>query len=114
MYQTSLPLHSQFDIARLKLHLQEHPEQAQEIAMAQFTYHLELLEETRKLEKKLQSASDPSFPRLSNTRLQNEYDDLRKEYQKILNSHSRLDRENHKLKQFLSFLLMIIPIFLIL
>ena len=53
MHQTYLPLHAQFDIARLKLHLQEHPEQAQQIAIEQFTYYLEALEENRKLEQKL-------------------------------------------------------------
>ena len=99
MYKTSLPLHSQFDLARLKLHLQEHPEQASQIAIDQFTYHLELLEETRKLEKKLQSASEPSFPRLSNTRLQNKYDDLLQEHKKLLNAYARVNQENHQLKQ---------------
>ncbi len=114
MYQTSLPLHAQFDIARLKLHLKEHPEQAQQIAIEQFTYYLEALEENRKLEKKLQSPSFPSFPKLSNTKIQKEYDDLRQEHKKLLSSYGRLYRENHKLKQLSSFLLMIIPIFLIL
>ena len=98
MYKTSLPLHSQFDLARLKLHLQEHPEQASQIAIAQFTYHLELLEETRKLEKKLESASEPSFPRLSNTRLQNKYDDLLQEHKKLLNAYAHVIQENHHLK----------------
>ncbi len=99
MYQTSLPLHSQFDLARLKLHLQEHPEQAQQIAIDQFTYHLELLEETRKLEKKIQSVSLPSFPRLSNSRLQNEYDNLRQEHKKLLGSYAHIIQENQDLKQ---------------
>ena len=99
MYQTSLPLHAQFDIARLKLHLQKHPEQAQQIAIDQFTYHLEAVEENRKLEKKLQSPSLPFFSRLSNTRLQNEYDDLRQEYTKLLNAYARLDQEHQKLQQ---------------
>ena len=99
MYQTSLPLHSQFDLARLKLHLQEHPEQAQQIAIDQFTYHLELLEETRKLDKKLQSASELSFPRLSKTTLQKEYENLRQEYTKLLNAYARVNEENHQLKQ---------------
>ena len=98
MYQTSLPLHSQFDLARLKLHLQEHPEQASQIAIAQFTYHLELLEENRKLEKKLESASEPSFPRLSKTRLQKEYENLRQEHKKLLNAYARVNEENHQLK----------------
>lgn len=97
MQQASLPLHAQFDIARLKLHLKEHPEQAQQIAIEQFTYHLELLEENRKLEQELQSPSLPSFPKSSNTSLQNEYDDLREEYTKLLNAYARVTQENHNL-----------------
>ncbi len=98
MQQTSLPLHAQFDITRLKLHLQQHPEQAQQIAIDQFTYHLELLEENRKLEQKLQSPSLPSFSsQLSNTKLQNEYNDLKAEYKKLSNSYARLRRKNQNL-----------------
>ncbi|MGK7893721.1 MAG: hypothetical protein AB4372_08870 [Xenococcus sp. (in: cyanobacteria)] len=98
MYQTSLPLHAQFDIARLKLHLKEHPEQAQQIALDQFTYHLELLEENQKLEQKLQSPSLPSFSsQLSNTKLQNEYNDLKAEYKKLSNSYAHLRRKNQNL-----------------
>ncbi len=97
MYQTSLPLHAEFDITRLKLHLQEHPEQAQQIAIDQFTFYLEALEENRQLEQKLQSPSLPSFSQISNTRLQNEYDDLRQEYKKLLNAYTRLRQENKNL-----------------
>ena len=99
MNNTSLPLHAQFDIARLKLHLQEHPEQAQQIAIDQFIYHLELLEENRKLEKKQQSPSLPSFTTLSHARLQTEYDDLRQKYIKLLNSYARLHQENQDLME---------------
>ncbi len=97
MYQTSLPLHAEFDITRLKLHLQEHPEQAQQIAIDQFTYYLEALEENHKLEQKLQSPSFPSFSQISNTRLQNEYNDLKAEYKKLSNSYARLRRKNQNL-----------------
>ncbi|MGK7893115.1 MAG: hypothetical protein AB4372_05650 [Xenococcus sp. (in: cyanobacteria)] len=102
MYQTSLPLHAEFDITRLKLHLQEHPEQAQQIAIEQFTYYLEALEENRKLEQKLQSPSLSSCSQISNTRLQNEYDDLRQEYKKILNAYTRLRRENQNLMELIN------------
>ena len=100
MCQTSLPLHAQFDIARLKLHLKNHPEQAQQIAIDQFTYYLEALEENRKLEQKLRSPSLPSFSsQLSNTRIQNEYDDLREEHKKLLNAYARLRQENQNLME---------------
>ncbi len=99
MSQTSLPLHPQFDLARLKLHLQEHPEQAEQIAIAQFTYYLEALEENRKLEKKLQSSCLPSFSRLSNTRVQKEYDDLLQEHKKLLSSYARLRQKNQNLRE---------------
>ena len=98
MCQTSLPLHAQFDIARLKLHLKNHPEQAQQIAVDQFTYYLEALEENRKLEQKLQSPSLVSFE-VSNTKIQNEYDDLREEHKKLLNAYARLRQENQNLME---------------
>ncbi|MDJ0679933.1 MAG: hypothetical protein QNJ18_08745 [Xenococcaceae cyanobacterium MO_167.B52] len=96
MCQTSLPLHAQFDIARLKLHLKNNPEQAQQIAVDQFTYYLEALEENRKLEQKLQSPSLVSFE-VSNTKIQNEYDDLREEHKKLLNAYARLQQKNQNL-----------------
>ncbi|MDJ0650460.1 MAG: hypothetical protein QNJ60_17335 [Xenococcaceae cyanobacterium MO_188.B19] len=99
MYHTSLPLHAEFDIVRLKLHLEEHPEQAQQIAIDQFTYHLEVLEENHKLEQKLQSISLPSLPQLNNIKLQNEYNDLLEQYTKLLNSYGRVTQENQKLRE---------------
>ena len=104
MYHTPLPLHAQFDIARLKLHLKEHPEQAQQIAIDQFTYHLEVLEENHKLEQKLQSLSLPSLPQLSNIRLQNEYNDLLQEYTKLLNSYACITEENQQLRETIKYL----------
>ncbi len=62
MDETSLPLHAQFDIARLKLHLKEHPEQAEHIAIQQFTYHLELLEENQKLMELIDSLTNENSP----------------------------------------------------
>ncbi len=47
MFQTSLALHAQFDIVRFKLYLQQHPPQAQQIAINQFTYYLEALAENQ-------------------------------------------------------------------
>lgn len=99
MYHTPLPLHAQFDIVRLKLHLKEHPEQAQQIAIDQFTYHLEVLEENHKLEQKLQSIPLPSLPELSNIKLQNEYNDLLEQYAKIRNSYAHVTQENQKLRE---------------
>ncbi len=74
-----LPLHNQFDIIKLKLHLHKYPEQAKPIAIQQFTYHLEMLAENERLEaenQKLKSVSLPPFGTPSHGQLQNQYDEL--------------------------------------
>ncbi len=91
-----LTLEHQFEIERCKVYLQEHPEKAQKIAIAQLTCHLELVEECQRLKAentRLKSISLPPFGTPSQGRLQAEYDDLRSEYLKVLkeNAHLRQD-----------------------
>ena len=100
----TLPLHNQFDIIKLKLHLHKYPEQAKPIAIQQFTYHLEMLAETERLEaeiKKLKSVSLPPFGTPSHGKLQSQYDDLLKCYTELLTKFRNLTEENKALYQLL-------------
>ena len=100
----NLPLHNQFDLIKLKLHLHKHPEQAKSIAIAQFTYHLEMLAENEKLEaenQKLKSVSLPPFGTPSHGQLQKQYDELLECYTELLSKFLNLTEENQALYQLL-------------
>ena len=99
-----LPLHNQFDIIKLKLHLHKYPEQAKSIAIQQFTYHLEMLAENERLEaeiKQLKSVSLPPFGTPSHGQLQREYDELLECYKDLLQKFLNLGEENKALYELL-------------
>ncbi len=99
-----LPLHNQFDIIKLKLLLHKHPSQAKDIAIAQFTYHLEMLAENERLEaenKKLKSVSLPPFGTHSHGQLQSQYDELLECYKDLLQKFLNLGEENKALYELL-------------
>ena len=119
----TLPLHNQFDIIKLKLHLHKYPEQAKTIAIQQFTYHLEMLAENEKLEaenKKLKSVSlpptdlefnsrsqagahsAPPFGTPSHGQLQKQYDELLECYSELLTKLRNLAEENKALYKLLT------------
>ncbi len=57
MNNSSLPLESQLEVERLKVHLKKYPEPARELAILHFEDYLELVWEYKKLEKQKQSTS---------------------------------------------------------
>ncbi len=92
-----LTLEHQFEIERCKIYLQENPEKAQKIAIAQLTFHLELVEECQRLKAENTSLKSLSlFPvqTPSHGWLQAEYDDLRSEYLKVLKENAHLRQDN--------------------
>ena len=77
MNNIPLSLEAQFDLALLKLHLREYPEQAEEIALKQFQFHLEASAKCQ--------------------RLQTKYDRLRTEQSEILQQNVHLRQAKHNL-----------------
>ena len=97
-----LSLEHQFEIERCKIYLQENPGKAKQIAIAQLTFHLELVEECQRLKAENTSLKSISlFPAQtpSHGRLQAEYDDLRSEYLKVLKENAHLHQDNKDLMQ---------------
>ncbi len=97
MNNEPLSLESQFEVKRLKLHLQKYPSQSIELAIAHFEDYLQLVQEYKKLEQQKKSPSLPPIPSPSYQRLQAEYDDLLQEYKKLLMTLARLQQENQDL-----------------
>ena len=104
MNNIPLSLEAQFDLALLKLHLREHPEQAEEIALKQFQFHLEasascqrFKAENQQLKAQLQSPSLPPFLTPSHRRLQTKYDRLRTEQIEVLQENVHLRQVKHNL-----------------
>ena len=97
MNDLPLSLEAQFELARLKLHLQEHPEQAPHIAIKQFQFHLEASAQCQRLQAQLKSPSLPPFLTSSHRRLQTKYDRLRTEQIEVLQENVHLRQAKHNL-----------------
>ena len=98
---TTLSLHAQFDVIRLKLHLNKHPQDAYQLAIEHFQDYLEVVERYKKLEKKLKAPSLPPIPTPSHARLQKNYDELLESYAKVSAASLNLQEENEALVQLL-------------
>ena len=104
----SLPLHAQFDIVRLKLHLQDHPQDAHRLAIEHFQDYLEVVHRYQALEAQLQvlEAKPPSLPPFltsSHSQLQQNYDELLESYVALQANHLSLMEENQTLLELLEF-----------
>ena len=102
MNDVPLSLEHQFDLTRCEIYLQQQPEKAASIALMQFRFHLERLEECQRLEaenQKLKSLSLPPFSTRSHGQLQTEYDDLRLAYLKVTQENARLRQDKKDLMQ---------------
>ena len=101
---TTLSLHSQFDIIRLKLYLRNHPEKAQELAVGHYQDYLEVVARYKQLleeNQKLKSVSLPPFGTPSHGQLQRQYDELLECYTELLGKFRNLSEENKALYQLL-------------
>ncbi len=104
MKNTSLSLESQFEVERLKLHLQKHPEQAFELAIAHFEDYLQLVQEYKKLQQKPKSPSLPPIQTPSHARLQTKYDNLQQKYRNLLMDNAYLRHQNQDLNDLVDIL----------
>ncbi len=75
MQHTYFPIEAQLEIERLKVHLQQHPEQAFQLAIKHFQDYLGILLEYEKLMQQRQSVSLPPFPTPCQVELQTEYEE---------------------------------------
>ncbi len=99
MNDKSLSLESQFEVKRLKLYLDTHPQESLRLAIAHFEDYLELVHEYKKLDQKYKSnCLSPIITKIY-ARLQSEYYDLREEYIKAQKENAYLKKENHDLMQ---------------
>ena len=98
MNDKSLSLESQFEVKRLKLHLEKYPQKAIELAISHFEDYLELVQEYKKLEQQ-KSVSLPPIPSPGYQRLQAEYDDLLEQQKKLLITVAHLHQENQNLTE---------------
>ena len=99
-----LPLHAQFDLIRLKLHLRKNPEESYELAVGHYQDYLEVVERYKQLEaenKKLKSVSLPPFGTPSHGQLQSQYDELLECYKALLQKFLNLGEENKALYELL-------------
>ena len=97
---TTVPLHAQFDVIKLRLHLRQHPQDSHRLAIEHFQDYLEVVERYKKLEAEHQQLKSPSLPPLttpSHGQLQRKYDELFKAYQELLRHHKNLVEENDAL-----------------
>ena len=104
MNNIPLSLEAQFDLALLKLHLREYPEQAEEVALKQFQFHLEasvkcqrFKAENQQLKAQLKSPSLPPFLISSHQRLQTKYERWQTEQTEILQENVHLRQAKHNL-----------------
>ena len=105
---TTLSLSSQFEIERLKRHLQRHPEQANFLAIAYFQDYLDLVYQYQKLEKKL-SSSSPS-PTARYTKLQIDYCELLKYCIQLQTECANLREDNQALRNLIDILAPDLPL----
>ena len=75
MEHTYLPIEAQLEIERLKLHLENHPEQAFQLAIKHFQDYLWILLEYKKLMQQRQSLSLAHFSTSCQVELETEYED---------------------------------------
>ncbi len=99
MNNQPLSLEYQFEVKRLKLYLDTHPQESLRLAIAHFEDYLELVHEYKKLDQKYKSNSLPPITKKIYARLQSEYYDLREEYIKTQKENAYLKKENHDLMQ---------------
>ncbi len=104
MKNSSLSLESQFEVERLKLHLQKQPEQAFELAIAHFEDYLELVQEYKKLQQKQKFPSLAPIQTPSHARLQTKYDNLQQKYRELLMDNAYLKHQNQDLKDLVDIL----------
>ena len=98
----TLPLHVQFDVIKLKLDLNKHPEDAQELAVEHFSDYLEVVERYKQLlaeNKKNESLSLFPVQTQSHGQLQRDYDELLECYMELLAKFRNLAEENKALYQ---------------
>ena len=105
---TTLSLPSQFEIERLKRHLQKHPEQANFLAIAHFQDYLELVSKYQKLEKKLSTFSEPTTAR--HAKLQIDYYELLKYCIQLLTECTNLREDNIALRELIDILAPDLPL----
>ena len=98
---TTVPLHAQFDVIKLRLHLNKHPQDSHRLAIEHFQDYLEVVERYKKLEKKLKAPSLPPIPTPSHARLQKDYDELLESYTEVLAQFRNLSEENKAMIQLL-------------
>jgi len=93
MNNIPLSLEAQFDLALLKLHLREYPEQAEEIAFKQFQFHLEASAKCQRLQTK--------YDRLRTEQIEvlQENVHLRQVKHNLVREIQQLRRENHNQRQ---------------
>ena len=108
-----LSLEAQFDLIKLKLHLEEHPEQSAQIALMQFRFYLEASEKLQRLQaenKELQAKLNPQSPSLfpvpnqALTKLQQNYDELLESYAELQRAYLDICEDNKNLRQLLDIL----------
>ena len=100
MNDLPLSLEAQFDLALLKLHLREYPEQAEEIAFKQFQFHLEASAKCQRLQTKYDRLRTEQIEVLQeNVHLRQVKHNLVREIQQLRRENQQLRRENQNQRQ---------------